>query len=528
MPKKLLTPQQRKSLIEGLEIQDELERRVKDNGMKYFTPTGKQDECIQAIGGNEYFIVIFSAANAVGKSALMANVIGGCMFGSNDNPYFKYPFFENFPFPHRGRIVSTPKNIEEIGAIQTEIKKFWPKGKYTGHKRGRRFDSEYIAGDWVVDLMSLMQEVSEFESATLGFCCFDEPPKTNILYATIARMRKGGIILIFMTPLDTGGEILEDLTEKESVVIDGEEVGKVKVIYADVESACKAHGVRGFLEHRDIVQMLSFYDPDEIDARAKGKPTHLTGRIYTDFEYKSPYVVDDFAIPEEWTRVCVVDPHDGPPFAISWVAVDKTGQLWVYDEFPVEDFDKIHSTNLTIPDYAKIMREKEGRDRIALRIADPFFVNKRYANTGKTIKQELSDLGLDFVDGDTSGVDLGHKRVREFLKYQKAYPVSGVNHPKLHILNRCRNHWRSMLRYKRKTSKSGEIKDKIVLDETYKHFCDNIRHLVMVGNLHLLRQTDDGADRYRVVGPMKDIRYIEDNEDHSDQYQRLTQGASDE
>lgn len=521
-----LTKEERKEVIHKLQLKEELDRRIKINGIKWFTPTGKQEEFTKLTGSGECFVCIFSAANASGKTALMANILGGFIFGPSENPFLEYPLFKNFPHPHRGRIVSTPKNLEEIGAIQTEIKKYWPVGKYEAHKRGRQFDSEYIIGDWVVDLMSYEQAPSEFEAATLGVAIFDEPPPEKILYATIARMRKGGIILIFMTPLDNGGEIIEDLTNKESVIVDGKEIGKVGIVYAEIEDSCKGHGARGFLEHSNIVQMLSFYDPEEIDARAKGKPVHLTGRIYSDFEYKNPYVVDDFVIPDDWDKVCILDPHDGIPFALSWVAIDKTGQLWIYDEFPFEDLDKITSTNLAIPDYARVIREKEGRDSIKLRLADPYFVNKRYANTGKTIKEELSDLGLDFEDGDTSGVDLGHKRVREYLKYQKAYPVSSTNHPKLHILQRCRNHWRSFLRYKRKLLKSGEVKDKIVIEETYKHFCDNIRHLVMKGTTLLLNQPEDSADTYKVVGEMKDVRYSDsDDGDHSSQYQRLTQGA---
>jgi hypothetical protein len=518
----ILSKVEEKKIKDDIKISLDLESMVDSNRLSWFTPTGKQQEFIQAVGGNDYFICIFSASNANGKTALMANILGGFIFGSSDNPYLAQPLFQNFPYPHRARIASTPKNLEEIGAIQTEIKKWWPKDKYQTFKKGKQYDSEYTAGDWIIDLMSYDMEVSQFESVTLGCAIFDEPPPLKILYATIARMRKGGLILIFMTPLDTGGEILEDLTERESITVDGQEIGRIHITYAELEDACDEHGVRGFLTHKDIAQMLSFYDPDEIDARAKGKPVHLTGRIYTDFENKSPYVVDDFVIPDDWARVNIVDPHDGIPFAITWAAVDKTGQIWIYDEFPFDDLEKINSTNLTIPDYSRILREKEARDKIALRIIDPYFGNKRYANSGKTVKEELIELGFDFVDGDTSGLDLGHKRVREYLKYQKTYQISAVNHPRLHIFARCRNHWRSMLRYKRKLLKSGEVKDKIVLDETYKHFCDNIRHLAMYGGLHNL-QHQDGEVNYKTVGEFKDVRFLDDEEDeHSVAYQRVS------
>lgn len=493
------------------------------NKIKWFVPNGAQEKFISAIGEGDVFVGIFSGANSVGKSALLVNILGSFIFDNSENPWFDYPIFKDFPYPNKGRIISTTKNVEEIGAIQTEVKKWWPVGKYETHKRGKRYDSEYIAGDWVLDLMTYEQDPKEFEGATLGVTIFDEPPPLRILYASIARMRKGGIILIFMTPLDTGGEVIEDLTTKDEVEYEGEKIGKVYLQYAEIEENCKEHGIRGQLEHKHILNMLNFYDPEEKDARAKGKPVHLTGRIYSDFEKKDPYVVEDFLIPEDWTRVCILDPHDAIPFALSWAAIDKTGQVWIYDEFPLEDLEKIQVTNLTFLDYARIIREREGRDKISLRLIDPYFANKRYSNTGKTVKEELADLGLDFEDGDTSGLDLGHKRVREYLRYDKTKPISALNHSKLHIFERCRNHWRSMLRYKRKVSKSGEVKDKIKIDETYKHFCDNIRHLLMRRDLTTINDDDEGDNpRITFVGPFKDphIEYDEGDTPY-DRYKKL-------
>lgn len=466
-------------MIYRLQLKADLDQTLKDNGLKYFTPNGAQEDFTSNIGKGDFFIGIFSAANGVGKTALLASMLGACIFGPSGNPWFERPLFQEFPYLHRARIASTTKNIEETGAIQTEIKKWFPKGKYEARRDGKRYDSKYNAGDWLFDIMTYEQDVREYEGATLGLMIFDEPPPHKILYACISRMRKGGIILIFMTPLDSGGEILEDLTSKDEIEYEGKALGRVYVRYADIKENCKEHGVRGQLEHAHILNMLNFYDPEEKAARAEGKPTHLIGRIYTDFEVEDPYVVDDFEIDEDWIRICILDPHDAIPFALSWAALDKTGQIWIYDEFPLCDLEKVNSTNLTIPDYGKVIREREGRLIANHRLIDPYFGNKRYGNTGKTVKEELEDIGLIFEDGDTTGLEIGHKRVREFLKYDKSKPLSALNHPKFHIMKKCRNHWRSMFRYKRKILKTGEVKDKIIIEETYKHFCDNIRHLIM-------------------------------------------------
>ncbi len=462
-------------------MQQELNNRSKAKKIKWFTPNGKQEDFINAVGAGDVFICVFSAANGVGKTALAMNVLGNIVYGQSqtENPWFKHPIFEHFPYPKRGRIASSRKNVEQIGAIQTEIKAWWPEGTYQTSRLGKAYDSQYVINDWVVDIMTYEQDVTQYESATLGVLLFDEPPPINILNASIARMRAGGIIMIFMTPLDEGGEILEDLEEREEYVVDGQVCGRVRVIYADIEDNCQTHGIRGHLEHKNIVQMVSFYNDDEREARAKGKPSHLTGRIYTAFEDKDPFVVDDFVPDKAWPRVQIVDPHDGIPMAVTWAALDFTGQIWIYDEFPYNDIDKYTTTDLTFPDYRDIFNRHEGRIKIFERIIDPYFGNKRYGNTGLTPKGEFAEIGFDYVDGDTSGIEVGHGRVREFLKYDKNLPVSALNHPKLHILKKCRNHKRAMLRYKKKINRSGEVRDKIQIEETYKHFADNIRHLCM-------------------------------------------------
>jgi len=464
-------------------LHEEAEHRVQQNGLKYYTPNGKCEEFIRSVSSGQVFIGIFSAANGTGKTALMANILGNLIFDTT-NPYFDTGLFRNFRYPHRARIASTKKNVEgteegAIGAIQTEIKRWFPKGSYKVSRQGKSYDCLYSAGDWSFDIMTYDQDPKEYEGATLGVMIFDEPPPLKILYACISRMRMGGILLIFMTPLDEGGIILEELTKHATIEYKGQKIGKVVTVYADIEDNCKEHGVRGQLNHEDILKMVTFYDEDEKEARARGRPSYQVGRIYPTFEAESPLVVDDFEIEKTWQRVMLLDPHDGVPFAMTWIAIDETGQAWVYDEFPLDDLSRIKTTNLAYPDYARIIREKEGRLIAHARVIDPFFGNKRYGNTGKTPKEELADLGLEFMDGDTSGLETGHMKVREFLKFDRLQPISSLNHPKLHIFRSCRNNWNSLCKYAKKFNRSGEIRDRIRIDETYKHHPDLIRHFCM-------------------------------------------------
>lgn len=471
-----MTSQERADIITRMEVTDELERRAAENGLKYFVPTGKQADFIRSIGGGDIFVGIFSGGNGAGKTAGQINILGNIIFGAQSS-WFDFPLFRQFAWPKRARIGSTSKNLEEIGAIETEIKSWWPQGRYEAEKKGKQYKSLYTTDTgWVIDVMSYGQDKTEWESATLGLCLFDEPPPREIFTATVARMRLGGMILIHMTALSDAGWIFDELIANDKKLIDNNK--KVTVVYSDVEDACLEHGVRGFLEHNRIETMLSFYDAEEREARKSGRPTHLAGRIYNNFD-ESIHVIDDREIPVEWRRIQIIDPHDAIPFAMGWAAIDNIGDIYIYDEYPDSPFEDIKNTDLTFKDYATIIRSKEGRQRISHRLVDPNFGNKRYGNSGETLIEEMDKFGLELDGKINDSLEIGHHLVREWLQYDTKRPRNIINKPKLFILRRCRNHWVSMLRYGRKSGKVDILRDNLRLTETYKHYCDIIRYLIM-------------------------------------------------
>jgi phage terminase large subunit-like protein len=439
----------------------------------------------------------------------MANILGGFIFGAQDNPYFKYPLFENFPFPHRARIASTPKNIEEIGAIQTEIKKWWPKGQYEARKNKKSYDSEYVKDDWIIDIMSYEQDESEYESATLGAAIFDEPPPMRILNATIARMRRGGIILIFMTPLDTGGEIIEDLTERENLEIGGEPIGKVAIVYAEIEDACIEHGVRGFLEHKHIAQMLSFYDEEERMAREKGKPISYSGRIYPSFTQNIQVLPFEAAPADNVMLFNILDPHDSPhkPWAMIWIILHSSDTAYCIDEYPNRDFNKRSIIdNKTYDEYANVIKQKEDAlfdiygKQVHKRIIDPNFGNKPIRLAEKiddkahtTIKEEMKRRGFDYKDG-IDNLSAGHMKVREKLRYE-VKDGEIVIQPKFFVTDNCVNTIRHLSRYSLRDiyTADGDVKDHVAPKEKYKDFCDLVRYFWMSGPKYFTGQREFNA-----------------------------------
>lgn len=178
-------------------------RRKRISQYKYYVPNGKAERFIGMVGGGKYFINLFIAANGVGKTAVEANILANICF-PNNKEWFDYPLYNSWPYLRKGRIISDTTTVTKT--IVPELHKWFPQGKYTSTKADKHYESIFTTkGEgkppFEFDIMTYEQDLKQFESATLGFIIFDEPPPEMIWKASISRLRRGGIIICCFTPL---------------------------------------------------------------------------------------------------------------------------------------------------------------------------------------------------------------------------------------------------------------------------------------------------------------------------------------
>lgn len=420
------------------EMDEEMTRRLEQEKYRYYEPTGKGEEFIQKFGSNENFIVLYSAANGVGKTATGATVLAN-MFWPTSNPFFKgLPLFDDFPYRQRGRIISDPTNLEKN--IIPELKFWFPDqdlGKYWTKKGNKTYESIWETDTgFFFDLMSYEQDPREFEGVTLGWAWFDEPPPQSIFKATVARMRRGGVIFITATPL-AGSAYLYDMFATGDYKVEHTNAEGVKVVYnrrigyveADIESACKEHGVRGHLEHDDIMNIIAEYSEDEKQARIYGKFQHLVGLVFKQWN-RQVHVIEPFDVNErDYAVYEMLDPHPRNPDAVTWVAIDSNGSKFVVDELyeTVEDDSEL----------AHKIKKKAQQYRIVKRIADPSAFNtNQHDNDGKSLADKLADKGLVYEMG-TKQRTAADRRIGEALRYRENNGYMIVA-PELYVFSDCK------------------------------------------------------------------------------------------
>lgn len=409
------------SPLQVREAKEELARRKREEKYRYYTPIGKGEEFIKLLSSGDYIVTLFSAGNGVGKTRLGVNILAHLMFPCG-NKWFQQDIFLNWKFPKHIRIISDPTTIHDT--IIKEMKDQFPVGRYKTSKKNKTYEAEWITDTgWTVSVMTYDQDVKEFESATVGLVWCDEPPPEPIYKASIARLRKGGFMFITATPL-TGSAWMYD-----EIVANPDAEGQFRTsLGADVEDACKIHGVRGFLDHDQIVKMIAQYDDDDKQARIFGKFQHLTGLVFKKWNKKVHVVEPFFPHPRDYVVIEAIDPHPRNPDAVMWVAVDKFGQKFIVDELYIK---------ASTPELAQRIIEKRQGKRVILQIADPsaFIVDK---HTGRSLASDLyeaSDGLLNYDRGSKRRQD-AIRRTKDALNFVRSGAVI-VKPPELYVSELC-------------------------------------------------------------------------------------------
>lgn len=403
---------------------------------------------------------IMLGGNGVGKTADASIFLGGCTMGREvlDTRYFNFGYFKELEEirrhrPLRIRIVCDAADMEESGSFHEQLHQWFPMIEFKGKTSGNYYTKIHIPAPspefhkTVVDVKTFKQEKVSHAGANLDLIIFNEPPPKDIFAENKARIRGGGKIVMFLTPLDLADYVC-DLIEAERPE------GQLYFTECPIWDNCKdVPGTRGHLSERKIRDMITDWeavDPTQVPAREMGKFQHLAGSVFKIFSEKV-HVIDPMPIEADWNITHWVDPHPVKPAFSMWLALTPHGDVYVIAESPTTNWKILPNTTMSIKDFGREWRRIEnGRNenfqyihklRIKERSGDPNAFKHRQQHNGRSIQQQYEiDTGMYFnLEDVEQDILLRIDKIRDLLSYDYKRPVGTMNRPRLYVFSSCRN-----------------------------------------------------------------------------------------
>lgn len=466
--------------------------RMQEEQKSPYEPTGLQEDIIYAVGCGKNKIIVALDANRSGKSRTIMEITKN-IFWPFDEKWFGWwegeSLFRKWPFPEKSfRITGTPTAVADNGPIMIEMRKSWPRGKYTLDKGGKNYYSNITTDSgWLGDMMTYEQSREEYEGKTLSLVISDEPPKPALIGAIMSRLMQG-IWVIGATPINCGIflDILDDLEEK------GAKVARVSgTIWQNDKDTGKPNHLgtkKGLWSQQEINEYVATIPLDEREARLEGKASNKSGKIYP--MYDSKIHLRNIDLAGGYLKRCncymAVDPSPKYYPFFKWYAVTPENETIVYNEWPTRKymgglfFDEVrHSRqfNLSMEQLAAIIKLCDlgqcGANVLA-RVPDPRFVAQ--------YPEWMTELGRWGVTGwripPADRIETQRIKLQQLMNYDPQLPFNEHNCPKWYVAPSCENSDRSYNRHFWAEVKPGTSNKDGIESEDFKDPIDCDRYLL--------------------------------------------------
>lgn len=203
---------------------------------------------------------------------------------------------------------------------------------------------------------------------------------------------------------------------------------------------------------------------------------------------------------KDFTHYQVVDPAGNRNYVSIWAAVNKSGDVYIWNEWPNADTygewaeygsggdgggrwrygPGSKKVGFNCQMYANAFREVEGGVKVLSRIIDSRFASTEGSNNN-TLFQDFASCNppMYFEPSSGKGQNEGLERLDDWFSYNTDIDIDSANRPRLFIHERCKNLINAVANY----SMSGKA------DEALKDWIDLLRYLRMAnggeGPIHI-------------------------------------------
>lgn len=262
---------------------------------------------------------IFFGGNRSGKTTAGTNEMRWLLQGNHP--------FRTFRLPIKACIVCQDFQTHAKDIILPKIYEWFPPDLITRTEvnQSRVISKIHTKNGSVLDIKSHDQDLKVFEGSDYDVVWFDEPPPEAIFKALWRGLTdRRGIAFFTGTPITEPW--MFDLYKKAA----GENnKGMYWAIFADIHENAKNLGEGDEAEgNRRIEEFLDALDPDEREAREKGKFLHMRGLIFKGWD-RGTHLISPFKWPHRWPIYASLDPHPRKPWGFSFLGLSPSGHKFL-------------------------------------------------------------------------------------------------------------------------------------------------------------------------------------------------------
>ena len=293
-------------------------------------------------------------------------------------------------------------------------KRGWPKAVTLRHPDDREKPG------WVIEFKSYEQGITGMKAASIGGFWFNEEVPYPIVFEVQGRCREyNSPGWADFTPIECKSPEWPDLYENPP---EGWR-------FYHLNTKRNTHLAEGWADW-----FLNQVPEDSRDLRQYGVFTVLRGQVFKEFR-KAVHVIEPFAIPSDWHKVRALDFGYNNPFCCLWIARDRDGRYFVYDEH--FESGKLHDHHAEAIHGRGAFADKHHRSRWK---QGPGYGNT-YSDHDAQERAELTNRGIICTPANKS-LKAGIALLRSMMMIQ------GDGRPRLYVFANCKNLIRELPGYK--------------------------------------------------------------------------------
>jgi phage terminase large subunit-like protein len=206
--------------------------------------------------------------------------------------------------------------------IEPKLMEWAPTGAFRRLERNQQgaLTKAILKNGSILDLKSHDQDLKVFEGSDYDYLWCDEPPPEPAFKALFRGLTdRGGTATITGTPITQPW--IHDLYQKAKL-------DKTNMYWAEfVDTADNVINIgegNSELGEKRIREFADLLDPEEREARIKGRFLHLQGLIFKAWD-RNLHLIKPFDWPADWPIWISIDPHPRKPWAVSWIGMTPSG-----------------------------------------------------------------------------------------------------------------------------------------------------------------------------------------------------------